>query len=104
MGHRHSTLTNSEEFERVFRELQEKLARSYTEKFFDPTPCLEQAYKAMNKMRKLISDIDYALSPDLKFDLSQQYQIQPRNFEGESIAQIKKIRAAMHEYRHGKND
>lgn len=68
----------------------------------NPIPYLEKAYEELAAARECFEKIEYALSPDIVFDVADGLNIKPTNINGEALIRCEKAKGVIREYMEGK--
>ena len=68
----------------------------------NPIPYLEKAYEELAAARECFEKIEYALSPDIIFDIADGSGIKPTNINGEAYIRCEKAKEVIREYMKGK--
>lgn len=67
----------------------------------NPIPYLEKAYEELAAARECFEKIEYALSPDIVFDVAGESDIRPTDIQGEAYIRCEKAREVIREYMKG---
>ena len=68
----------------------------------NPIPYLQKAYEELAAARECFEKIEYALSPDIIFDIADDSNIKPTNINAEAYIRCEKAKEVIREYMEGK--
>lgn len=89
--------------DKAFRELLSRLSAELAVRkalvLADPEPYLCQLSKHSERLLIALRDVEYALSPDVVFDVANDMGIRPIDFQGEALVRCNKAREVLRKYR-----
>lgn len=87
------------ELRELLAKLTAKLATNRALVLANPEPYLDQLTKHSGRLLRVLRDVEYALSPDMVFDVANEMGIRPIDFQGEALIRCEKALAVLREYR-----
>lgn len=83
----------------LLAELTAKLATHKALVLANPEPYLDQLTKHSGRLLCVLREVEYALSPDMVFDVANERGIRPIDFQGEALVRCDKALAVLRKYR-----
>lgn len=65
----------------------------------NPEPTLDAMAQHIAKLMTVLRDVEYALSPDVVFEVAIEEGIKPIDFQGEALVRCDKAQAVISKYR-----
>jgi hypothetical protein len=98
-------MNKEEEFRSQVASIAAKIAIKEAQIMANPLKYLESMNKRCNEVLKVLQDVEYALSPDLVFDIWSEgafdNQIKPIDIQGEAYLRCNAAKEVLRKYRAG---
>ena len=93
---------NDTEFRMKLAELRTKMIIGDLEVKANPKKYLQEMSAYCNKLLKVLDEVEYALSPDIVFDVANNYDMRPMDIQGEAYIRCNKALEILSKYKREK--
>ena len=87
------------ELRELLAEFEARIATQKALVLAHPEPYLNRLAKYSGRLLRVLRDVEYALSPDMVFDVANEMGIHPIDFQGEALVRCNKALEILRKYR-----